>query len=63
MKHYAIEIIGSRFAIKQVLSNGCTRPVNGRAYRTVEDAMTAAGITGIEIDCVGDLYDIIGIAG
>lgn len=60
--YYAIEIIGygkrRRYAIKQVVSGG-TNPVNGKAYRTEEEARQAAAEKGIEIAKCGDLWEII----
>lgn len=59
MKHYAIEIIGKLYAIKEVLPGRGTNPVNGKAYRTVETARRAAEEMGIEIEKVGHFYEII----
>lgn len=60
--YYAIEIIGygkrRRYAIKQVVSGG-TNPVNGKSYRTEEEAKQAAAEKGIEIAKCGDLWEII----
>lgn len=60
--YYAIEYIGygkkRRYAIKQVVTGG-TNPVNGKAYRTEEEAEKAAAELGITITKRGDLYAII----
>ena len=66
MKHYAIETIGNgsntRYVVKQIFKGG-TCPAIHKVFRTVSAAIQAALIAGIEVEAVGDLYDIIGIAG
>ncbi|OPX46423.1 hypothetical protein CLHUN_02390 [Ruminiclostridium hungatei] len=60
--HYAIEIIGcrkQRFVIKKVAVTGLILPVNGKAYRTLEKAQTAAADLGLIIEKVGDCYEIL----
>lgn len=59
--YYAIEIIGSarkRYTIKQVFPNG-TNPVDGKIYRTEEDARSAAARLGLKIEKTGDLWEIL----
>ena len=66
MKHYAIETIGigqnTRYVVKQVFKGG-TCPAIHKVFKTVSAAIQAALMVGIEVEAVGDLYDIIGIAG
>ena len=66
MKHYAIETIGNgqntRYVVKQIFRNG-TAPAINKVFRTVGEAARAALLVGIEVEAVGDLYEIIGIAG
>lgn len=65
MKHYAIESIGNgtntRYCVKQVFKSG-TAPAIYKTFRTVKQALEAAFIAGIEVEAVGDLYEILGIA-
>ena len=65
MKHYAIEAIGTgtntRYCVKQVYKGG-THPAIYKTFKTVKSALEAAFIAGIEVEAVGDLYEIIGIA-
>ena len=65
MKHYAIETIGNgtntRYCVKQVFRGGTT-PAIYKTFRTVKQALEAAFIAGIEVEAVGDYYDILGIA-
>lgn len=66
--HYAIQVVGygakQRYCIKDVWKDkdGTTflHPVfPGRTFRTEEAARAAAAENGIEIEIVGDLYQII----
>ena len=65
--YYAIEIIGygprQRYTIKDVWKDGTSvilHPVmGGRIFRTEEAAREAAADHGIEIELVGDFYQII----
>lgn len=60
--HYAIEYIGygkkRRYVIKHVINKG-TNSVNGKAYRSEEEAEKAACEIGITISKRGDYYEII----
>lgn len=40
-----------------------TAPAIHKVFRTVKQALEAAFIAGIEVEAVGDLYEILGIAG
>jgi len=64
MKHYAIEAIGTgtntRYCVKQVFKSG-TAPAIYKTFRTVKQALEAALLVGIEVEAVGDYYDILGI--
>jgi hypothetical protein len=60
-EHYAIEKIGSKkpvYVIKKVI-NGLVIPVNGKPYKTVEKAQAVANELGLNIEKVGDLYEIL----
>ena len=61
--HYAIEIIGSgktkHYCLKRVTETGRVDPVDYKAYRTESAARDAAKDLGIEIQCVGDLWETI----
>lgn len=65
--YYAIEIIGygpkQRYSIKDVWKDGTSvilHPViGGKTFRTEEAARKAAEERGIEIELVGDFYQII----
>lgn len=65
MKHYAIEAIGTgtntRYIVKQVCKHGTVSAIH-TTFKTVKSALEAAFIAGIEVEAVGDLYEIIGIA-
>lgn len=58
---FAIEIIGYKhkhYCIKQVINSGLVMPVS-KPFRTQEAAQNEADRLGIQIDVVGDLYEII----
>ena len=61
-KMYGIEKIGSgkkaRYAIKEVNENG-TNPVNGKAYKSAEEAEAAASALGLNISACGDLWELL----
>lgn len=61
--YYAIEKIGygkrTRWCIKEVHPTGITVPVDGKTYKTEQAARAAAVAMGIEIERVGDLWEII----
>lgn len=61
--YYAIEKIGygkkMRWCIKEVRPTGITVPVDGKTYKTEDAARAAAVAMGIEIERVGDLWEII----
>lgn len=63
---YAIETTGcgkrTRYAIKAVDERG-TIPVNYVTYRTEEDARSAAGLLGLKIAAVGDIWQLLRAAG
>lgn len=60
-EYYAIETIGLKgaCAIKRVTNTGRVIPVDGRRYRSVDAAKAAAAAYGINIEKIGDLYEII----
>lgn len=60
-EYYAIEKIGSKkpvYVIKKVI-NGLVIPVNGKRYKTLEKAQAVANELGLNIEKVGDLYEIL----
>ena len=66
MSYYAVEIIGtgkkSKFVVKKVIRDGyivTTSPAIPGAFRTMNDAITAAESNGIKIEKTGDAYQII----
>ena len=63
MKHYAIEIIGygkrRRYCLKEVLPGIGTNPVDGKAYTSEEAARAAARAYGIEVEAVGDTWQLV----
>ncbi len=62
MKHYGIEIIGRHYGIMEIRPNNWIRPVNGQPYRTEAAARRAAEAMGIEIEVVGDMYELFAFA-
>lgn len=58
---FAIEIIGTgknrRFCLKELVRNG-TNPVDGKSYRTEEEARNAAEKYGLHIIGIGDLWKL-----
>ena len=60
---YVIEIIGAgnrrRYCIKRVTVSKMVIPVDGRVYRTEDDARSAANAQGLKIEAIGDLWHII----
>ncbi len=67
MKHYAIENNRKRTKyalcwVKQIFKGGTCLAIH-KVFRTVSAAIQAALLVGIEVEAVGDLYDILGIAG
>lgn len=62
--YFAIEIIGygknRKYCIKKVNPNdNVIYPVNGRAYRTLDAAQRAAKELGVDIERIGDCWEII----
>ena len=60
--YYAIMITGygarRRYSVQRVSGSG-TNPTNGKTYRTEGAAMAAAAEMGVEIERIGDFYEII----
>lgn len=58
---YGIEIIGfgknRRYCVKNIVRNG-TNPVDGKSYRTEEEAKKAAEKYGLHIIGIGDLWKL-----
>lgn len=61
--YYAILVIGygkrSRYTLRKVVNDGLTVPVNYACYRSIEEAKQAAADLGIEIEKIGDAYQIL----
>lgn len=61
-EYYAIEKIGygkkAVYVIKKVI-NGLVIPVNGKRYKALEKAQAVANELGLNIEKVGDLYEIL----
>ena len=61
--YYAILVTGSRrksYTIRHVIHKGlASAPVDGRVYKSLDAAMQAAQVQGIEITKTGDIYEII----
>lgn len=60
--YYAIEIHGwndNIFCIKHVVGDGFINPVNRIAYKSLEEAQTAADQLGYKIEKIGSSYQII----
>ena len=62
MRHYGIEIIGygkrRRYVPKQIFPGNGTTPI-GKACKTEEEARAAAAAYGVEVEAVGDLWELL----
>lgn len=58
--YFAIEVIRKDlFAIKKIVCEYATVPVDRVGYITLQDALKSAEDQGLEIEKIGSLYEII----